>query len=901
MKKILFSIPFVILIAALFAPTVFAASSPGTPGDGFSSTDPCGYLTGSSTSPTSGSDELNTGGNAYLDLGSSYDTYQACVKSNGYFYDSYSYVWSNQVGWLDFNWTKPSSMSVADYYTYLPNVDQSTGAWSGYAWNEIIGWVQLDWSCTSSCSTTERVMTDMTGGSVTGYGWNDQTGWISFYGLTQELPPYDVTASVTIETGDGYDPADVTPDNAPYADGFQYYRVKLVLTNNDTGESLTSADLSTVRVEVNTTSDSNVYLDQIHGEGVATLADEDNKALTDCASLSSTVYSCEMIDSSGETSFNYFIYSGAPTSDMLGIDTDADGSFDIYNDRAYGAAIYESPTGDGTSSSDRTSVFYTRDASRNKYEISSIDFSLALLDSSRELTVSGLTDSGTGDCGLAITCEKYTYTPSADVNLSFRPRFQNTSFVTYYGGEEKETIPDYDDSSATGMYVRSYATIAPTSDEFQTVNGSSTGRTYRVHYEAASDATDDADLKFLIDTNNPEDDVVNGRYRDNDFNRIPGSSTYYYGGGAPGTYIDYAIGYGQEYSGVYTATPTNPTLEQWVCDEITADPQKLSLVAEESVNSGVSTCYFTGYLPRPDRHADAEDMLLIGAINSSIDEDIVSEQDEVSVLGIANYVSLRNDLYAQIARLVRNQTPKNSAVCGSLSVKMNAQDSGTCKTTAVSTLMNGLLLYSESDVYVAGSTGFTDKTLVVKGGDVYIKGNVYGGKLGIIALKDDGDGGNVYISPDVTDLYANIFADGSIFSYSDTTSSGVPTWSSSDTRSETLLSQLYIKGSIVSRNTIGGVSAGATSPYNLGDGTTTTTISVAKEYDFNKLREFRLCYPLDASGNVDETGTPSDCDEGESRSVEYTGTSDAPLIVEYDPPSATMPVFNNSGLNMSGL
>ncbi|MBI4127360.1 hypothetical protein HY463_01495 [Candidatus Peregrinibacteria bacterium] len=895
MKKIIYSI----LFYALAVPVALAAG-PGTPGDGFETGDPCGYLTGSSTSPTDAGTELNTGGNVYLDLGATYRSYQACVKTNGYFYSNYSYVWNNQVGWIDFNWTRPSSMSVADYYTYLPNVDQSTGEWTGYAWNEIIGWVQLDWSCTSSCATSERVITDTTGGSVTGYGWNDQIGWISFYSLAQELPPYDVTASVTIETGDGYAPSEITPENAPYSDGFQYYKIKLVLTNNDTGESLTSSDLSTVRVAVNTTSDTNVYLDQIHGRGLATLASKTNKALTDCESLSSSVYSCEIIDSDGETSFNYFIYSNAPTSDMLGIDSDADGSFDIYNDRDYGASIYESPTGDGTSSSDRVTAFYNRDAARNKYEISSIDFSVALVDTSRELTVSGLTDSGAGSCGLTTDCEEYTYTPDADVNLSYRPRFQNTSFVTYYDGEEKETIADYD-SSSTGMYVRSYATIAPTSDEFQAVNGSGTGRTYRVHYEAASDATDDADLKFLIDTNNPEDDVMNGRYRDNDFNRIPGSSTYYYGGGGVGTYIDYRIGYGQEYSGVYTATPTNPTLEQWVCDEITADPQTESLVMEESVNSGVLSCYFTGYLPRLDRHADAEDMLLVGAINASIDEDVVSEQDDVSVLGVANYVNLRNTLYAQIARLVRNQTPKNTAVCGSLSSRMNAQNSGSCKTTGISTLMNGLLLYAESDVYVGGSTSFTDKTLVVNGADVYIEGNVYGGKLGIVVLKDDGKGGNVYISPDVTDLYANIFADGSVFNESDTTSSGVPTWSSGDARTDALLNQLYIKGSIISRNTIGGASGSATSPYNLGDGTTSTSVTTAEEYDFNKFREFRLCYPLDSGGNVDETGTTTDCDEGESRSAEYTGTSDSPLIVEYDPPSASMPIYNNSGLNIGGL
>ena len=71
----------------------------------------------------------------------------------------------------------------------------------------------------------------------------------------------------------------------------------------------------------------------------------------------------------------------------------------------------------------------------------------------------------------------------------------------------------------------------------------------------------------------------------------------------------------------------------------------------------------------------------------------------------------------------------------------------------------------------------------------------------------------------------------------------------------------YIKGSIVSRNTIGGVFI-EDDDYSLGDGTTTTFLATATEYDLNKLREFRMCYPTDASGNVDETGTPIDC-EGE--------------------------------------
>ena len=57
-----------------------------------------------------------------------------------------------------------------------------------------------------------------------------------------------------------------------------------------------------------------------------------------------------------------------------------------------------------------------------------------------------------------------------------------------------------------------------------------------------------------------------------------------------------------------------------------------------------------------------------------------------------------------------------------------------------------------------------ERTIVVEGGHLVIGKNVVadGGKLGIIVLKDEkGRGGKVYISKDVKDLHANIFADSS--------------------------------------------------------------------------------------------------------------------------------------------
>lgn len=901
MKKFFPTLLVSLFIAIFFVPTAFA----DTPGDGFDVGDPCGYVMGTSTSSYDLLQrEINTGGNVVFDVGATYRLSRLCMKSTGYAYSTYAHAWSNQVGWIDFAWEKPIDMSAEDYWANVANIDPATGAWTGYAWNEIVGWIWFDWDCTVSC--TNRVVTDMTTGDVTGYAWNDQIGWISFNGLTQEVPPMDISATITIENGAGDDVSAIDITNAPMSDGFQNYRIKAVFTDQNTGETLTSADLSKVEMTIN--SDSTVYLNQVLNVGTAIATNKTNYAIPECASLPSTVYTCEMTDAaSGETGFYFFVYSGAPTSDMLGLDTNGDQTFDLYHDRDGGAAIYESPTGNGALESSRMTYFNDRSNSRNTFTIDSIDFSLVFADTSRAHTVDGIDYASSSTCtpqpGQSVTCEEYNYTPTTTTNLSFRPRVQPTNFTIYQDGEEGEVIGD---TTTTGMFVHSYAIVLKPSDEYQDVNGTATGGFFTVNYEAASDATADGDVKFLIDS--ADDGTMDSRQHvDNGAGSA--SSTGYYGNSST-LPKDYRLGYGQQSSGETSGVaPTNPTLEQWVCDYLlntTTEPgqSQTSLVGQITTNSGIKSCYFTGYLPRPDAHVDAYDMTLIGSINSAIGEDdvISADDDGVSILGITNYVSLRNGLFGQIARLTRNQAPSTPTYCGSLGTSMTpvAYSTESCKTTSISSLMSGTFYYANSDVYVQGSTSFSDKTLVVEGGDVYILDNIYGGKLGVIVLNSNGTGGNVYIHPGVTDLFGNIFADGSVFSASDSYTNGVPTRSSPEDRTDTLWNQLYIKGSIVSRNTIGGVYV-QDGTYDIGDGTTTTSINTAKEYDLNKLREFRVCYPLDASGNVDETGTPIDCDEGESRSSQYTGTAtNAPLIMEYDPPSSSMPIFNISSLNISG-
>lgn len=69
--------------------------------------------------------------------------------------------------------------------------------------------------------------------------------------------------------------------------------------------------------------------------------------------------------------------------------------------------------------------------------------------------------------------------------------------------------------------------------------------------------------------------------------------------------------------------------------------------------------------------------------------------------------------------------------------------------------------------------------------------------LGFIALSKNGQGGNIYIDPQVTDIHAVMYADKSVLSYD-----GVKEFDVSNSLASELRHQLYIHGSIFSENTI---------------------------------------------------------------------------------------------------
>jgi hypothetical protein len=158
------------------------------------------------------------------------------------------------------------------------------------------------------------------------------------------------------------------------------------------------------------------------------------------------------------------------------------------------------------------------------------------------------------------------------------------------------------------------------------------------------------------------------------------------------------------------------------------------------------------------------------------------------------------------------------------------------KTVDAGSLNGKNILYIDGDGFpyvtleamdVADFEELTPKTLIVEGADLIIDGDVTDivGKLGIIVLKDlhptgmKNAGGNIYIHKSVKEIDANIYADGTVFTYESVDQiysdnnykynwecaglAGEPKWGDGYDFEAELNTQLLIKGSLISRNSLG--------------------------------------------------------------------------------------------------
>jgi len=129
-----------------------------------------------------------------------------------------------------------------------------------------------------------------------------------------------------------------------------------------------------------------------------------------------------------------------------------------------------------------------------------------------------------------------------------------------------------------------------------------------------------------------------------------------------------------------------------------------------------------------------------------------------------------------------------------------------------------LLYFRNTSVYLDDPSGTLalsgdQRTILIHGGNLYINSNVVyapgqQSSFGILVIKNDNgdtnplnDGGNVYISPRVTNIATSIYTEGPIASLD---SAGNLILQHTISNINEIRSQLYWQGSIISMNTIGG-------------------------------------------------------------------------------------------------
>lgn len=271
--------------------------------------------------------------------------------------------------------------------------------------------------------------------------------------------------------------------------------------------------------------------------------------------------------------------------------------------------------------------------------------------------------------------------------------------------------------------------------------------------------------------------------------------------------------------------------------------------------------------------------------------DITSGQN-INVSGNMSFNEISEEIRKNVAEITRNET------AGTLNATITNWATG-------NQINNGKTLYYEdnnSDTVVDNLIISGDNTncppnltpcfkiddsqgsIIIIGGDVYIKSNiVYSGNdkgsFGLIVIKDNnGKGGNIYVDPAVTNIAGGYYAEGAMMSAQDSGSDGIQESEVFDgfTDKGALKNQLFIKGTLISRNTIGG-SRQTIPEYPEGYSQSSCTTGsdaqkCAERFDLNYVRNFATSGSTVLNGGVRAVGT----DGSET-------TSDSAFVIKYDP------------------
>jgi hypothetical protein len=283
-----------------------------------------------------------------------------------------------------------------------------------------------------------------------------------------------------------------------------------------------------------------------------------------------------------------------------------------------------------------------------------------------------------------------------------------------------------------------------------------------------------------------------------------------------------------------------------------------------------------------------------GVVSSSTE--VASEltdqfSSDVRVIWKLTKASFRKDLQENVFKVITSLSPQLTAGTAISSAQLSATQWSAI--TGTSRVLDNKALYawfngtvSNPNVTLNGTTTLSwNKTLVVEWWNVYITWNIRGtGMLWIIALQKNGQWGNIYINPSVTDIHAVLYADRALLSYNGTSELD------GSTPASQLANQIYIYGSLFSENTIGwSSSASPICPFYVSQAS--CDVNTAKKYDLNYLRKYILVQPTDAGwlpvGPKQPQYGAAESYMGDSSNTNTPTTKPAnqkyPFIIEYNP------------------
>jgi|GEM_PF-2122223 len=802
----------------------------------------------------------------------------------------YGYAWGDNAGWINFSCSGgvDSLGGVCGGYDYGVTADTTDPACYG----EIYGPTKPDPSCSNHLPADSFT-----------FVWSDNVGWFNLEGV--QLPWIDLIDAGVVVTAwlepNPADPSFVSPDDYPVADGNETYKVRMQVTK-PSGAPIVPTDY-TYDIEL-TWPKNCIDLDQTN-------------TVSDCSALPASVASSP---TTTEASFNLtgagtggygqdgvpnaftlFIPSYAPTSNLNGYTSPTGGFF------PYETFVVGDPNG-GTP------------IPANALKIGQLSVSIK-----RTADSLCVFSDGFGTCNPGFVTD---FTGSPD--LGYRPAVDITTL-------DNQTT----DANAIQAAYQIGQTISYQTDCRGIFAGSCGSATAAWAMGVAT-----PEFRFVADFAGDND----GAATCNDGTSFAMPSPLAWSVGSTSSFI---------ITPVFQPDGSDPSGCKQTGPDTGDGAYLYSTVSYTAGGNPVK--YFSNKLPRVTGTLVVNPVASVkGSVYSTGVTNPNADAAAIRSIGDVSTNILRDTIFKNVSGIIAGAEDKSANDFSEI-YSSSGGGFGMASTACVGLLQTDAYIssahaiYCKGDVHIHGTpsgdpvTWTEQRTIISVGGDIYIDDDLYNNnallppgsqkpRLGIIALKDlnTNKGGNVYIQSDVTDIQANIFTDGSVFSYDNAAninSAGEPCWTDEKTRHNTLINQLYIEGSIASQNTIGGaadvtptlgngkkVSAAEGSYGGSGSACSPNGREQARLYDLNFLRYYGLVFERDPiTGNaIDQNGDsvitavqepagdlvlPSDlgtADQSQYLAGQPGGPYLSAVYVYFDPPPSSLPGFGvTSGVDMN--